>query len=345
MLKKIVWLLVGLFLLVFVAMAYLAWDLDQFLKAPLALKEPISYQVKSGANVRSIERDFIRLGLLSRPYYFSSYARYKQLSAKIKAGEYRVKVGLTPPQLLDLLVSGKSIQYSLTLVEGWNFKQMMQAVNNNAILEHQLQGLSNQEIMQRLGYEGEHPEGRFYPDTYAFTRGTSDLKFLQRVYAKMVSALAQEWQKREKKLPLKSAYEALILASIVERETAAIQERPKIAGVFIRRLRKKMRLQTDPTVIYGMGERYDGNIRSRDLKKDTPYNTYTRSGLTPTPIAMPSGDAIRAVLHPDEDGSLYFVAKGDGSGQHDFSKNLIEHNKAVARYLKRWRQNRRKNKK
>ncbi len=345
MLKKIVWLLLGLFLLISAVFAYLAWDLDQFLKAPLTLKEPFSYQVKSGASVRSIERDFIDRGLLSRPYYFSSYARYKKLSAKIKAGEYRIETGLTPPQLLDLLVSGKSIQYTLTLVEGWNFKQMMQAVNNNAVLEHQLQGLSNQEIMQRLGHEGEHPEGRFYPDTYAFTRGTSDLKFLQRVYAKMSSTLAKEWQKRQKKLPLKSAYAALILASIVERETAATQERPKIAGVFIRRLRKKMRLQTDPTVIYGMGERYDGNIRSRDLKKDTPYNTYTRSGLTPTPIAMPSGDAIRAVLHPDEDGSLYFVAKGDGSGEHSFSKNLIEHNQAVARYLKRWRQKRRKNKK
>ncbi|MDQ7016434.1 MAG: endolytic transglycosylase MltG [Gammaproteobacteria bacterium] len=345
MLKKILLLLLSLFLLAAAALAYLAWDLKRFLAAPIVLDSALVYQVKSGASVRTIEQDFMRLGLLSRPYYFSSYARYQGLAVKIKAGEYQIKSNLTPPQLLDLLVSGKVIQYSLTLVEGWNFKQVMSAVNNNATLEHELKGLTHKEIMQRLGYADVHPEGRFYPDTYAFTRGTSDLNFLKRSYNKMSSVLEREWQKRQKNLPLKSAYEALILASIVERETAAVQERPKISGVFIRRLRKKMRLQTDPTVIYGMGERYDGNIRRRDLKADTPYNTYTRSGLTPTPIAMPSGDAIRAVLHPDEDGSLYFVAKGDGSGEHDFSKTLIEHNKAVARYLKRLRQNRRKNKK
>ncbi|MDQ7073689.1 MAG: endolytic transglycosylase MltG [Gammaproteobacteria bacterium] len=345
MLKKILLLLLGLFLLAAAALAYLAWDLDQFLNRPIEAEKTFVYQVRSGATVRGIEDEFVRMGVLSRSHYFSSYARYFGLAEKIKKGEYQVEVHLTPPQLLDLLVSGKVIQYSLTLVEGWNFKQMMSAVDNNSILEHELKGLSKKEIMQRLGYAGVHPEGRFYPDTYAFTRGTSDLSFLKRSYNKMSSVLEREWQKRQKKLPLKSAYEALILASIVERETAAVQERPKIAGVFIRRLRKKMRLQTDPTVIYGMGDRYDGNIRRRDLTADTPYNTYTRSGLTPTPIAMPSGDAIRAVLHPDEDGSLYFVAKGDGSGEHDFSKTLIEHNKAVARYLKRLRQNRRKNKK
>jgi len=219
-------------------------------------------------------------------------------------------------------------------VEGWNFKQMRVAIAGQQALEQTLVELSDQEIMQRLGYADEHPEGRFLPDTYHFPKGTTDLAFLKRAYQAMQGLLDAEWEQRDPGLPLNSPYEALILASIVEKETGLASERPEIAGVFVRRLKKGMKLQTDPTIIYGMGESYKGNIRRRDLKQDTPYNTYLHKGLTPTPISMPGADALHAVLHPKEGKSLYFVAKGEGS--HQFSKTLVEHNRAVRKYqLKR----------
>jgi UPF0755 protein len=226
------------------------------------------------------------------------------------------------------------ISYSFTLVEGWTFQQVLEAVREQEALQGTFENLTAEAIMERLGHPGEHPEGRFLADTYHFPRGTTDLALLQRAYGAMQEFLQQEWDRRAADLPFKTPYEALILASIVEKETAVAEERPQIAGVFIRRLRKGMKLQTDPTVIYGMGERFDGNIRRRDLSENTPYNTYVHRGLTPTPISMPGRDAIRAVLHPADGKSLYFVAKGDGS--HYFSATLQEHNKAVRKYqLKR----------
>jgi UPF0755 protein len=207
---------------------------------------------------------------------------------------------------------------------------MMAAVTRHQALRNTLAGQSAEQVMTQLGHPGQHPEGRFYPDTYHFPRGEKDVDFLKRAYRRMERFLAREWEQRADNLPLDSPYEALILASIVERETALPEERPKIAGVFIRRLQKNMLLQTDPTVIYGMGEHYDGNIRRRDLEADTPYNTYLHPGLTPTPIAMPSGAAIRAVLHPEDGRELYFVATGDGG--HHFSATLKEHNRAVRKY-------------
>jgi len=206
----------------------------------------------------------------------------------------------------------------------------LDAVHANEALVHSLVGLSAAEIMQRLGHEDEHPEGRFLPSTYHFPKGTTDLKFLRRAYLSMQNSLHKKWQEREEGLPLKSPYEALILASIVEKETGLASERPAIAGVFIRRLNRGMLLQTDPTIIYGLGEDFDGDIRRRDLKKETPYNTYIHKGLTPTPICLPGEAALDAVMHPETGKSLYFVAKGDGS--HQFSNSLIEHNRAVRKY-------------
>ena len=207
---------------------------------------------------------------------------------------------------------------------------MFAALAEDPIIEHTLEGKTDEEIMIRLGYPDQHPEGMFFPDTYRFPKGTSDVDFLRRAYQVMQKHLNREWDRRDNGLPLKSSYEALILASIIEKETGAAFERPLIGGVFIERLKRNMRLQTDPTIIYGMGENFDGNIRFRDLKKDTPYNTYLRAGLTPTPIALPGLDAIRAALHPAETEALYFVSKGDGT--HRFSKTLQEHNNAVNRY-------------
>ena len=237
---------------------------------------------------------------------------------------------MTALQLLDNMVRGKVVQYSLTLVEGWTFKQMMAAINAHPSITHTLTGLTNSQLMTQLGWADQHPEGHFYPDTYSFSRGFSDVAFLQRAHRMMVQRLASEWRQRDTTVPYKTPYDALIMASIVERETGAAEERAQIAGVFVRRLKIGMALATDPTVIYGIGASFDGNLRKRDLQTDTPYNTYLRRGLPPTPIAMPGGDAIHAALHPASGKTLYFVARGNGT--HYFSETLQEHNNAVRKY-------------
>jgi UPF0755 protein len=252
------------------------------------------------------------------------------VATRLQAGQYRLDPGMTPQALLETLARGAVVQRTLTLVEGQTFRELLTLVHASDKLRHTLQDLDTDELMAALGHADEHPEGRFLPDTYHFPIGTTDRDFLQRAYRAMAELLAKEWVDREADLPLKSAYEALILASIVEKETGLAAERPLIAGVFISRLEQGMRLQTDPTVIYGMGEDFDGNIRSKDLRADTPYNTYTRYGLPPTPIAMPGADAIRAVLHPEKKGYLYFVARGNGA--HYFSRTLEEHNRAVQKF-------------
>ncbi len=310
---------------------WLLMSYQQFVDRPMALSaDPVALLVEPGSSVRSVARNLSRLGLVENGRYFVWMARLRGQAGSIQAGEYLVEPGTTPAQLLQMMVAGKVRQYSLTLLEGWDFRQMMAQIDASPNLDHRLTGLAPEAIMERLGHQGEHPEGRFYPDTYHFPRGLSDVEFLQRAYRAMAQRLEQEWPQRAEGLPLKSPYEALILASIVEKETGVTSERPEIAGVFVRRLQKGMRLQTDPTVIYGMGEAYDGNIRKRDLKQDTPYNTYTRKGLPPTPIAMPSGEALHAALHPDKGESIYFVSRGDGS--HHFSATLEEHECAVVKY-------------
>lgn len=321
--------------LIFIASILATWywmQYQNFLITPLQLPPGgVVYHFETGSSVARLGLDLSEQGIIEHPLMLRVLARSRDQANLLKAGEYQFVQGLTPPQLLDLLASGKVVQHAITLVEGWTFKQTLQAIRENQILVQTLEELSPSEIMTRLGYPETHPEGRFYPDTYYFHRGSSDLELLKRAYTKMDELLTREWVQRAPDLPFKSQYEALILASIVERETALPEERSKIAGVFIRRLQKGMRLQTDPTVIYGMGDSYAGNIRRKDLEQDTPYNTYVHQGLPPTPIAMPGVDAIQAVLHPLKGEELYFVAMGDG-GRHYFSTTLDEHNKAVRKY-------------
>lgn len=260
-------------------------------------------------------------------------ARETATASQLKVGEYALDPALTPRELLQRMREGRTLQYRFTIVEGWNIRQLRAALRNATPLQQKTADLSDAELMAALGHAGQHPEGRFLPETYVYTRSETDLDVLKRAYAAMEEAVDAAWQARAQDIPLASAEEALILASIIEKETGIAEERPAIAGVFARRLKLGMPLQTDPTVIYGIGSSYDGNIRRRDLTTDTPYNTYTRRGLTPTPIAMPGVDALKAAVNPADGTTLYFVAVGDGSGRHLFSTTLAEHNAAVARYL------------
>lgn len=313
---------------------YLGWywqSYNHFISTPVSLSHTsVEFVVPSGASVSSISQALVAKGIIEDAFLFSLMARFKGQEANIKAGEYTLSQGMLPEVMLSLFIQGKVKQYVFTIIEGWSFRQLMIALGGSPHLTHHLKNKSPSEVMAIIGFAGEHPEGRFLPDTYHFPNGTSDIQFLVRAYKSMSKVLETEWAAREISIPLKNVYEALILASIVEKETGAIHERKQIAGVFTRRLNKNMRLQTDPTVIYGMGERYEGNLRKKDLKADTPYNTYRRKGLPPTPIAMPGKAAINAVLHPAKEKTLYFVAKGDGS--HYFSETLKEHNKAVRKY-------------
>lgn len=260
-------------------------------------------------------------------------ARQMDAAGKLKVGEYALAPDLTPRELLQRMRDGRVIQYRTTLVEGWNFRQLRAALAAADPLEHETDGMDDAALMAALGHPGQHPEGRFLPETYLYQRGDSDLDILRRAHAAMEQALAEAWAARADDAPLATPYEALTLASIVEKETGQASERPQIAGVFARRLRKGMLLQTDPTVIYGMGSAYDGNIRRRDLTTDTPYNTYTRAGLPPTPIAMPGHAALQAAVNPAPGDALYFVSRNDGS--HVFSATYAEHNRAVDCYQRR----------
>jgi UPF0755 protein len=268
--------------------------------------------------------------IIDDPWLFILLAKFKGVETRVRAGEYRLQETQSPADLLELFTKGQSIQYSFTIIEGWTFRQMLREMAIHSAMTNTLEAKTDAEIMTILGYPGQHPEGLFFPDTYRFPKHTSDIKFLQRAYKLMQTHLQREWQNRAPNLPVTSSYEALILASIIEKETAVASERPLIASVFSQRLNKNMRLQTDPTIIYGLGESFDGDIRYRDLKKDTPYNTYLHAGLTPTPIALPGLEAIRAALHPADSDALYFVARGDGT--HQFSRTLEAHNKAVKKY-------------
>lgn len=310
---------------------YLVWDYLLFLSTPVT-KEQKSFHVtiQPGTGFAEFLNNLSQRGLLDSPGYMKWYAKINNLSRRIKAGQYYFSVAPTPVELLEKLVQGQVIQYRLTIPEGWTFRQMLEAIHKHPRISVALSNLTDKAIMESLGYPERHPEGLFYPDTYIFPDRMTDVDFLRRAYSTMRRVVDEEWQNRSDAIEAKTPYEALILASIVEKETGVAHERARIAGVFNRRLKKKMRLQTDPTVIYGMGSVFKGNISSRDLRKDTPYNTYTRFGLPPTPIALPGRAAIRAALRPEEGDVLYFVAKGDGS--HQFSTTLEEHNRAVGRY-------------
>ena len=302
-----------------------------FLSTPITSEHwPLKLQVKKGTNFKALSNNLSKRKIISNDKYFTWYARSESLAERIKAGRYAFDEGITPVELLDKIVAGDVEQFALTIVEGWTFRQMLTEIHSHPQIDKKLVDLSDEEIMKVLALTDLHPEGQFMPDTYHFPEGLTDVQFLKRAHQSLQYYLDRQWPQRDEGLPLKTPYEALILASIVEKETGLAAERPEIAGVFVRRLQKGMKLQTDPTVIYGMGERFDGNIRRKDLRQDTPYNTYTRYGLPPTPIALAGKAAIDATLHPADGKSLYFVAKGDGS--HEFSDTLEAHNRAVRRY-------------
>ncbi len=265
-------------------------------------------------------------------------ARQLGADSRIQVGEYALEPGITATRLLENMRDGKVVRHRFTIVEGWNIRELRAALGRATPLVQTLHEIDDAALMAMLGREGLHPEGRFLPETYAYDRGDSDVDLLRRAADDLDRALDAAWQARADDLPIDTPEEALVLASIVEKETGIAEERPMIAGVFTRRLRMGMRLQTDPTVIYGMGADFDGNIRRRDLTADTPYNTYTRDGLPPTPIAMVGAHALRAATQPEETDALYFVAVGDGSGRHVFSPSLEAHNAAVRQYVRRYRE-------
>jgi UPF0755 protein len=298
---------------------------------PLGLSaSPLDFQVQPGSSTRSAARQMADAGIDLNPWVFEALARLTRSTAALKAGSYEVEQGITLWDLLQKLTRGDVSQSEMALIEGWNFRLLREKLNAHPDLRHDSQGLTDRDILQRIGAAEAHPEGLFFPDTYLFSKQSSDLDLLARAYRSMKKRLNAEWESRDPNLPLQHPYQALILASIVEKETGKAADRPYIAAVFVNRLRQGMLLQTDPTVIYGIGARFDGNLRKNDLLTDTPYNTYTRPGLPPTPIAMPGQAALQAALHPARSQALYFVARGDGSSH--FSTSLDEHNQAVNKY-------------
>ncbi|GHA89510.1 endolytic transglycosylase MltG [Modicisalibacter luteus] len=310
--------------------AYAYWQ--SRLDAPVAIDEPTLYEVPRGASYHRIVRELAERGIISEDWPFRVLARLSPNSLpQLRAGEFMIEPGMSGRELIALLSSDQVVTYSLTIPEGWTFDDMRDALADASKLTQLTNDMSDEEVMAELGHPEQHPEGRFFPDTYRYHKGISDLDILRQAYDRMQAELTRAWEMRVEGLPLDSPYDALIMASLIERETGVDGERRQIAGVFVRRLERGMRLQTDPTVIYGMGDAYEGNITRADLRRATPYNTYVIDGLPPTPIALPGRAALQAAVDPAEGDSLYFVAKGDGS--HHFSRTLNEHNAAVRRYI------------
>lgn len=334
MIRKILLLLECGVLLAGLLVAFVAWQQHTALQQPLNLTEEYLVEVPVGATPGGVLNRLQADGVLDSAVWLRLYWRFNLRNKPLHSGEYRLTPGLRAIDMLGLWLRGEVLQYNLTLVEGWNFRQLRTALARETRLDQQLADLSDAQLMARLGLPGLNPEGRFFPDTYSFVRGMSDLDLLKQAHARLEQVLAEEWAQRAAGLPYKDPYEALIMASMIEKETGVPEERGEIAGVFVRRLRIGMRLQTDPTVIYGMGERYNGRITRADLREPTAYNTYTIDGMPPTPIALVGREAIHAALNPVAGSSLYFVARGDGS--HVFSSTLEQHNQAVREYqLKR----------
>ncbi|MFL8987077.1 endolytic transglycosylase MltG [Pseudomonas sp. QLc11A] len=332
--RKLVLLLETGVVLAGLLMGASAWKIHSALVQPLNIAQEQLLDVPKGTTPT---RTFYRLeanGVIKDAFWLRVYWRFNLGKQPLHSGEYRMQPGMTVEGLIDLWKRGEMVQYSLTLVEGWNFRQVRAALAKEEKLDHSLDGLSDSQVMDKLGHTGIFPEGRFFPDTYRYVRGMSDIELLKTAYDRLDEVLAKEWQQRSSDVPYTEPYQALIMASLVEKETGVPQERGQIAGVFVRRMAMGMLLQTDPTVIYGLGDRYSGKLTRAHLKESTPYNTYMNAGLPPTPISMVGREAIHAALNPVEGSSLYFVARGDGT--HVFSDDLDAHNNAVKEFqLKR----------
>ena len=328
----------GLAIAVMLAVAAGWLGIDRWLDAPNASDSGhVRVEIPVGQPFSVTAQDLARHGVIDHPRLLAACARLRGADARIRAGEYDVPPGTSPRQLLALLESGAVVRRSITIVEGWTFRDLRRALERDRALVQTLAGQDDGAVMRALGEPGIAPEGLFFPDTYMYEKGTIDFAILRKARERMRVELDIAWRSRARGLPLESAYQALVLASIVEKETALPSERARIAGVFTERLRSRMRLQTDPTVIYGLGPAFDGNLRRSDLERDGPYNTYTRAGLPPTPIAMPGAASLAAAVRPDERGETYFVATGLPDGSHEFSRTLADHERAVARYLRRYR--------
>lgn len=325
-------LLVLLFLLG-LPLLYVWTEYQRFLNTPIKPPaEQTIFVVNPGDNLSRISQRLYQQGLSPTPsIYLDLYGRYQGIASQIKAGEYQISTGTTLPELLQQFIDGKVVQYSLTIIEGMTAQQLLAKLRQHPKIVVTDAQLDLSEVITTLDLPEQHAEGWFLPETYKFPAGTTEIQFLRRAYQNMQAELEKAWAVRAEDLPYQNPYEALIMASIIEKETGIPEERDEIAGVFVRRLEKGMRLQTDPTVIYGIGEAYDGNIRRSDLNTDTPYNTYTRHGLPPSPICLPGKEAIHAALHPKEGDYLYFVATGE-NGRHKFSTNYLDHQKAVRKY-------------
>jgi UPF0755 protein len=312
------------------------------LDEPVSLPGPITYKVPSGSSFAHIANGLAAQGIVTHPRVWGWYARWQGLAGSVKAGEYQIAPGITPRELLAKMVSGQVLLHSFTIVDGWRVQDMLEALRRNPDVAHTLPGGAAADvaaaIMTSLDAPGVDAEGQFLPETYRFIAGTAEIEILRQAHAALVRELDSAWASRDAGIPLHSPSELLIMASIVEKESGVAQELGKIAGLYLHRLAIGMRLQADPTVIYGLGARYDGDIHTVDLRTDGPYNTYTRAGLPPTPIALPSAAVLRATAKPKTTDALYFVATGRGDGTHTFSATLEQHNAAVAAYLARQRQ-------
>lgn len=328
--------------LVAASAAFALIHVNRFLQSPVNVDAAgYDFVIEPGTSLRSVSRKLADAGVIDSEMLFRLWGRWEGQAGSIQAGDYLIKKGTTPAQLLEQFTSGDVRLYSFTIIEGWNQWELLDALHKHEHIDASLTAEDWPALLDALDAGTQHPEGLFLPETYRFPRNTPDRDVLRQAYDLMQEVLAEEWANRDNDLPISTPYEALILASIIEKETALGDERPRIAGVFTRRLQKRMRLQTDPTVIYGIGPGFNGNLTRRDLRTDTPYNTYTRGGLPPTPIAMPGRDSIHAALHPAPGEELYFVATGLGDGSHAFSVTKEQHDAAVAEYLRRLRNNRR----
>lgn len=337
MIKKITFFLALVVLIAGASYVYVKQRVDEYVAQPLKLEQEQIYTIESGASFNRLLAELTEQKLIESSDLTRLVRRFHPELTQVKAGTYLLTPGVNLTQALELFKTGKEHQFAITFVEGSTFAEWREALESAPYLEHETSGLSEAEIAKQIGLEQSKLEGLLLAETYHYTFGTSDLDILKRAAGKLEQILDKHWQQRQDNLPLKTPYDALILASIIEKETAVGAERERVAGVFVNRLNKRMRLQTDPTVIYGMGDKYDGNIRKKDLRTPTPYNTYVIFGLPPTPIAMPGEASIAAATNPENSNYLYFVASGTGG--HVFSKTLSEHNRAVRAYLRQLRSN------